>query len=170
MLHIWTAAIVAGLVVVITGAVAFSSTQAEGIKPVPTPVAAPVAVSATASAEQVQKLNDRMEALNNKLDLYLTQCKPTLPAAKNADECRAKCKAVATTDAAMAKCLTTLCGLEAKPTPKPETPKPAPAPLSACAQGCANAEKSCKTDANGNIELRQKCERTRESCVKACAK
>ncbi len=62
--HVWTAAIVSGLAVVMTGTIAFTALHAETLTDTP-----------TNTAGEIRRLSNRIDRLENLLKEYFAQCR-----------------------------------------------------------------------------------------------
>ena len=142
MQHVWTAAIVSGLAVVLTGAFAFTAVQA----------ASPASTS-NSLANQLSQINQRLNSIDTKLN-QLLKSGPGMMGAAQTDG-----------DATATRVLPPVKG-DAKKGPPP-TAAPSEAQHT-CMESCTKTTLGCLKTAGSDATSRQTCMKTDTSCRQTC--
>lgn len=161
--QVWTAAIVAGLAVVLTGAVAWSAVDAQQ-KTTTDPGLAAVRTSVDMLGKRMDRMEDLLKQLVSQCKASSATCSPadgTTGAPKDPQACYQSCvEGGAKTKAECRKA----CGV---PEPATTTTAPSTAPVSDCAKACANDAAACKKQLAATASA-EKCGDLYNVCISQC--
>ncbi len=196
--NVWVAAIVAGLAVVLTGAIAYSSVQAAPASPTQTLIG--VSKEIQAINKRLDKIESSLRALTgSKSPLSCTDtCKASGGTTQAINACLARCSSVPTTTSTQPlscreqckqkiegsfvgsaqdtqkqidQCIKTTCAPPETTGSTPGTTSTAPTPTStmtSCLQKCGEQADACLKAADDSATQSEVCVKTNASCRDAC--